>query len=422
MNQDQSPIIPQWTTRQVVYATFFVLAVVIAFWTLYRFSWVVFVFFVAAVLGTAIRPAVDWLNQRGVRRIRAVLLIYLALLLLFVLFVALSAPMIAEQTAGISRSLTHYYGSLRNTLSQSTSIIIRQIAARLPIDFSLLTTPSPSGEGIVDQVSSFLVSAAAVSRGILFLVATFLLGFYWTLEGERILRSLTFWLTPNRRDEVRNLIESIEARVGGFILGQSILCLVIGALAFIAYTLIGLPNVLALAIIAGVFEALPVVGPAIGAVPAFIVALTDEPSKAIWVIVSMLVIQGLENNLLVPRIMKRSVGINPIITLLALATFTSLLGLPGALLAIPMGAIIQLLLDRYLLAPGAIETQVPLGRDQLSLIRYEAQELADDVRKQLRIRPDQTDDHVDQLEDEIESIVSELDRLLLEISKEASPS
>jgi predicted PurR-regulated permease PerM len=97
MNRDQAPTIPQWTTRQVVSATLLVLAVVIAFWILYRFSWVVFILFVAVVLGTAIRPAVNWLNQRGVKRTRAVLLIYIALLLLFVLFVSLSAPMIANQ-------------------------------------------------------------------------------------------------------------------------------------------------------------------------------------------------------------------------------------------------------------------------------------------------------------------------------------
>jgi predicted PurR-regulated permease PerM len=422
MNRDQAPTIPQWTTRQVVSATLLVLAVVIAFWILYRFSWVVFILFVAVVLGTAIRPAVNWLNQRGVKRTRAVLLIYIALLLLFVLFVSLSAPMIANQGAEISRSLTRYYGMLRNSLAQSPSMIIRQIAIRFPIDFTLLTQPAlPQGD-VVDRVSSFIVTISSYSRGLLFLVATFLLGFYWTLEGERILRGFTFWLPSKRRDDVRELIAHIEARVGGFIAGQSILCLVIGVMAFVAYTLIGLPNVLALAIIAGVFEAVPVVGPAIGAVPAFIVALTSDPSKAIWVVVAMLVIQALENSLLVPRVMKRSVGINPIITLLALATFSSLLGLPGALLAVPAGAIIQLLLDRYLLAPGAIESQVPLGRDQLSLIRYEAQELGEDVRKQLRIRPDQTDELADRFEDEIEAIVSDLSRLLLEISEQVDPS
>jgi predicted PurR-regulated permease PerM len=420
MGQEQAPTIPHWTTRQVVLATLVVLMVVGAFWILFRFSWVVFVLFVAAVLGTAFRPAVDWLSQRGLKRIRAVILIYLVLFLLLVSFVAISAPLVVEQASEISKTLTRYYGLIRNSLAQSPSMIVRQIAVRFPVDFSLLTTPSlPEGD-VVARVSSFLATASSFTRGILFLIAVFLLGFYWTLEGERILRGFTFWLPLSKREEVRELIDQIEERVGGFIIGQSILCLIIGVMAFVAYTLIGLPNVLALAIIAGLLEAVPVVGPALGAVPAFIIALTTDPTKAVWVIVSTLVIQTLENNLLVPRVMKRSVGISPIITLLALATFTSLLGLPGALLAVPMGAIIQLLLDRYLLAPGAIETQVPVGRDQLSLIRYEAQQLTEDIRKQLRVRPDQTDDEVDRYEDEIEAIVGDLDSLLLDMSGEGS--
>lgn len=422
MNQDHASPIPQWTARQVVLATLFVLAVVGAFWLLFRFSWVVFVLFVAAVLGTAIRPVVDWLSQHGIKRIWAVILVYLLIVLLVGLFIALSAPLVLAQGAEISKSITRYYGLLRNSLSQSPSMIIRQIAVRFPVDFSLLTTPALPEGNVVDRVGSFMVSIITFSRGFLFLVAVFLLGFYWTLEGERILRGFTFYLPPVRRDEVRELIEQIEARVGGFIIGQSFLCLVIGLMAFVAYSIIGLPNVLALAIIAGVFEAVPVIGPALGAVPAFVIALADDPSKAIWVIVSLLIIQMSENNLLVPRVMKRSVGVNPIITLLALATLSSLLGLPGALLAVPIAAIVQLLLDRYLLAPGAIETQVPLGRDQLSLIRYEAQELVEDVRKQLRVRPDQTDDQTDQYEDEIESILADLDRMLQELSGEGTPS
>lgn len=422
MNQEQASPIPHWTARQVVLATVFVLAVVGAFWLLFRFSWVVFVLFVAAVMGTAIRPVVDWLSQRGIKRIWAVIFIYLLIFLLVGLFIALSAPLVLTQGAEISRSITRYYGLIRNSLSQSPSMIIRQIAVRFPIDFTLLTTPTLPPGNVVDRVASFLISIATFSRGFLFLVAVFLLGFYWTLEGERILRGFTLYLSPARRDEVRELIEEIEARLGGFIIGQSFLCLVIGLLAFVAYSIIGLPNVLGLAIIAGVLEAVPVIGPALGALPAFIVALADDPSKAVWVVVSTLIIQALENNLLVPRVMKRSVGINPIITLLALATLSSLLGLPGALLAVPIAAIVQLLLNRYLLAPGAIETQVPVGRDQLSLIRYETQELVEDVRKQLRIRPDQTDDLTDHYEDEIESILADLDSMLQELSGEGTPS
>jgi hypothetical protein len=137
------------------------------------------------------------------------------------------------------------------------------------------------------------------------------------------------------------------------------------------------------------------------------------------VIIATIVIQLTENTFLVPRIMNRSVGVNPIVTLLALAAFTSLLGLPGALLAVPMAAIIQLLLDRFVLTPDTVEAQAQeqIGRDQLSLLRYEAQDLAQDVRKQLRQKEDAADESTDEIEDTIETLASELDRILSQASQ-----
>ena len=100
--------------------------------------------------------------------------------------------------------------------------------------------------------------------------------------------------------------------------GQGILCLTIGLMALVAYLLIGLPNVLVLALIAGVMEAVPMVGPLIGAVPAALVALSIAPSKLMWVIIATLIFQQLENYLLVPRVMNKAVGVNPFVSLLAI--------------------------------------------------------------------------------------------------------
>lgn len=102
-----------------------VVVVVIALWILYRFSWVLVVLFIALVLGTAIRPGVNWLSQRGLKSVVSVLLVYLVLLILLVSFIALTASLIAEQNAQISRSLTRYYGVLRKTFAQLPIIILR---------------------------------------------------------------------------------------------------------------------------------------------------------------------------------------------------------------------------------------------------------------------------------------------------------
>jgi predicted PurR-regulated permease PerM len=222
-------------------------------------------------------------------------------------------------------------------------------------------------------------------------------------------------ISQDRREHIRELILAIETKVGFYIIGQVVLCLVIGVMALLAYLLIGLPNAFVLALIAGVLEAVPMVGPLLGAVPAALVALSIGPDKLVWVIVSTVVIQQLENSLLVPRVMKKAVGVNPFVTLLALFAFSSFFGIAGALMAIPMAAIIQLVLNHFVFHPVTIEPDLPAGRDYASRLRYEAQDLAQDLRKQARLKKRGSDlriKQIDQVMDEIETITTDLDALL----------
>jgi hypothetical protein len=140
----------------------------------------------------------------------------------------------------------------------------------------------------------------------------------------------------------------------------------------------------------------------------------------IWVIIATVVIQQLENSLLVPRIMNKAVGVNPFVSLLAFFAFSSLLGMAGALMAIPLAAILQLLLDRFVFHPGVTEAEASTGRDHISRLRYETQELAQDLRKQAR---GETSDlmvsQIDPVLDEIETIATDLDALLAQAGNTA---
>ncbi len=216
----------------------------------------------------------------------------------------------------------------------------------------------------------------------------------------------------------------METKVGYYLAGQGILCLVIGILALVAYWLIGLPNTLVLALIAGILEAVPMVGPILGAVPAALVALTLGFYKLIWVIIATVIIQQLENSLLVPRVMSKAVGVNPFVSLLALFAVGSLLGFGGALMAIPMAAILQILLDRFVFHTGVTEAEGSTGRDYASRLRYEAQDLAQDLRKQARLKKGGSDLRVkqtDQVLDEIEAITTDLDSLLAQVHTPGAP-
>jgi len=174
-----------------------------------------------------------------------------------------------------------------------------------------------------------------------------------------------------------------------------------------------------LALIAGVLEAVPMLGPLLGAVPAALVALSLGPDKLIWVIVATVVVQQLENNLLVPRVMSKAVGVNPFVTLLAFFAFSSFFGIAGSLMAIPMAAIIQLLLNHFVFHSTATEPEVSAGRDHASRLRYDAQDLVQDLRKQARLKKGGSDlrvKQIDQIMDEIETITTDLDALLAQSS------
>jgi predicted PurR-regulated permease PerM len=226
------------------------------------------------------------------------------------------------------------------------------------------------------------------------------------------------------RQSISGLISAMESKVGSYVAGQSILCLIIGAISLVVYLVIGLPNALVLALIAGIFEAVPLVGPIIGAIPAGIIALSIEPSKVIWVIVATLVIQQMEASLLVPRVMRKAVGVNPFISLLSIFSFSSLFGVPGAILAIPIAAILQILLDHYVFHPPVTELEASTERDFASRLRYDAQDLAQDLRKQARLTkggPAARVKQIDHVMDEIEAITTDLDALLAKTHSTGAP-
>ena len=364
-----------WTTSQVVLATLFVVCVFLTFWLLYRLRDVLFLFFVAIVVGTAIRPAVDWLHRRGIPRATGIILIYILFAGLVVGFFAMIAPLLADQTTEISRTVPEYYTNFRNALIDSGNRLLQNIGWRIPPQVTLIIHRGPNTGEMLDQVGQTLLYTNLLLKGILGILVVFLLAYYWTQEGNFILRSLLRIMPPQRKKNIREFWQLTETKLGGYVRGQGLLCAAVGVTAFIAYLLIGLPYTLVLAIFAGVMEMVPVFGPALGAIPALLVALSIDPGKALWVVIATAVIQLLENAILVPRIMKHSMGVNPIIVLLSLIAFGSVFGFVGALLALPLAAIIQLLVSRVVLTAAETARKAQDKELQMQSLIRESEEL-----------------------------------------------
>jgi len=418
MTFDSSSPPYDWTFRRVAWATLVLVAVALSFWLLYRFKQVVFILFVAILLGTVIRPAVAWLHRRGLPRIAGVMLVYFLLLALLAGFVVLLFPLIVEQGTTIVAAVPGYYQSLRERVLEYSHPLIVRLSEFLPETLPSLGLIQQTGPEMIASAEQALGYVTSAVKGSFTAIVILVLTFYWTLDGPQTIRSLLLLLPKGQRESTSELISAMETKVGAYIAGQSVLCLIVGVVALAAYLLIGLPNALVLALLAGAMEAVPMIGPLLGAVPAAMVGLSIAPAKLIWVIVATVVIQQLENNLLVPRVMRKAVGVNPFVSLLALFAFGSLFGIAGALMAIPMAAILQLLFNRFIFDPAAAETEVASGRDYASRLRYEAQDLAQDLRKQARLQKGGSELRVkqtDQIMDEIETLATDLDALLAQV-------
>jgi len=407
-----------------MWATLVLVFVALSFWLLYRFNQVVFILFIAIVLGTVIRPVVTWLHRRGLPRIAGVILVYLLLLALLISFVLLLFPLIVEQGTTIAAAVPGYYQSLREWMANYPNQLIVRLSEFLPATLPDLEPVQQTGQQMLASAGQALGYVASAAKVIFMATAILLLALHWTLDGPRTIRSLLLLVPMGQRESISELILAMETKVGFYIAGQGVLCLVIGIMALAAYLLIGLPNALVLALVAGVLEAVPMIGPLLGAIPAAVIALSIAPSKLVWVIVATLVIQQVENSVLVPRVMRKAVGVNPFVSLLAIFAFSSLFGIAGALMAIPIAAIIQLLLDRFVFHPAAMEPEVSAGRDYASRLRYEAQDLAQDLRKQARLKKGGSDLRIkqtDQVMDEIEAITTDLDSLLAQVNTSGAP-
>jgi predicted PurR-regulated permease PerM len=332
--------------------------------------------------------------------------------------------LIVEQGTTLAAAVPGYYQSLREWMVNYPNQWIVRLNEFLPAALPGLEPIQQTGQQKLASAGQALGYVASAAKVIFMAIAILLLVFHWTLDGPRTVQSLLLLVPKGQRESISELISAMETKVGFYIAGQGVLCLVIGILALVAYLLIGLPNVLVLALLAGVMEAVPMIGPLLGAIPAALVALTIAPTKLVWVIIATLVIQQMENSLLVPRVMRKAVGVNPFVSLLAIFAFSSLFGIAGALMAIPMAAIIQLLLDRFVFHPTAMEPEASAGRDYASRLRYEAHDLAQDLRKQARLKKGGSRlrvKQIDQVMDEIEAITTDLDALLAQVPPSGAP-
>jgi predicted PurR-regulated permease PerM len=310
--------------RQVIFALF----LIVIGWFLLQTRDIIVSIFIAYIIMAALMPAVKWFKGQGVPHIFAVLIPYLTVIVFLILIILPLIPFVASQIQSLVTDLPDF---------------INEAALNVGINIDANTIQ----ETVARESNSIGRNAVSLTTkvfgGIFATLTVMIVSFYMLYYQEGFKRSVASLFHKNDQEHVIETMNKINDKLGAWLRGQFVLCVAIGVLTYIVLTLLGVPFALPLALIAALFEVVPTLGPILSAVPAIIVALTFNPPLAIVVAAAYFIIQMLENNLLVPKIMQRAVGLNPVVVIVGVMVGASLLGIPGALLSIPFISFIMVL-------------------------------------------------------------------------------
>ena len=324
----------------------------IAMWTLYLVRGPVLLLYVCALFAAGLTPLVRWIERQrfltiGKRRMPkplAVLIIYGTVIGTLAGIGFAIVPQIVQLSQQFAKELP-------NLLDKGQQQLAKWGLISPDTSFKELLQQSPIGGG--DAVTMVLGAVWGFVGGLFGTVTILLLTFYMLVESQRIFDFFVRLFPRQRRPKVAEVSQLVQLKVSAWLGGQIFLGFVIGATTAIGLGLMGVPYFFVLALIAGIGEMIPMVGPLISAVPAILVAFTVSPGLAFGVAVFFLVQQQLENAVLVPKLMGETVGLNAVTVISALLIGSQLLGFSGALLAVPTAAIIQVLLEELYLAEKA---------------------------------------------------------------------
>ena len=331
---------------------------------------VLLLLFVAILFASALAPVVGFLRERTpASRAGALLVVYLTFLIGMVGLAFIVVPAAITQAQDIVEGLPPFIEQVQAWLAElRPRALARSVGALVDSVASALKPPPPDPDAVVDV-------GTAVAEAAVWLATLLVLVFFWLVEHARLQRYVLAFVPQPRRAGTRAAWNEIEGRLGGWVRGQLILMAAIGLATGIAYTVLGLPGALLLALIAAITEAIPLIGPLIGAVPAVLVAATVSPELAIVVAIVYLVLQLIEGAVLVPMVMRNTVGISPFLILVSLLIGGAVAGIVGALLAVPIAAAAEIILNRLQDREVAV-AQDPAGVETPDADAIDAMEVA----------------------------------------------
>jgi predicted PurR-regulated permease PerM len=311
-------------SHKTVFFTVFFLA---SLWFVYVIRDIVLQLFVSLLLMTVLNPIVKFFSKYKVPKGLSIVITYLVIFGFTGVVFAMILPPLIEQTTNLANNLPQYIQS-SGLMKYANGDIFKEIISQLG------TVPS--------QV---VKTGLSIFTNILNILTILIFTFYLLLVRDKFEENLEPLFGKEKSVYVAKLLDELENRLGGWSRGQLLLMLSISVTSYIGFIALGIPYALPLALLAGIFEIVPYIGPIIAAIPAIILGFSISPILGGASIGLAVLIQQLENYVFVPKVMEKSTGVSPIVTLLALAVGARMAGITGMVISIPIVIIIQTILQ-----------------------------------------------------------------------------
>lgn len=303
----------------------FTILILLGLWFLYYIRGSIMMLFVAFLLTTILNPLVNLMAKIKFKRGISVAITFVLVIGILGGLIALIAPVMVQETTNFINALPGYL----------TNIGIDDSATK-----NLIGT-------LVQQIGGVLNFTFSIFSNVFSVITVLVFTFYLLLSYPMIKEQAVSLLGEERGKRIFDLISSIEERLGKWSRGQLILMLSVAVGNYIGYLLLGIPFALPLAVLTGIFEIVPTLGPIISAVPAVLIGFGISPLVGVGAAVVALIVNQLENYILVPKIMQKSAGVSPLLVLLSVAIGVKLAGVMGALIAVPFVVTLQTIIKKY---------------------------------------------------------------------------
>lgn len=338
-----SPALPQVVRR----AIFTWWGVLVALWFVWifaqRIQGLLIQLLLALFISFALEPVVDRMESKGIRRSLGTGIALLVLLVASVLFLVMIGELVATQLTELAEELPGYVESGQIWLENNFGLTFESN------DFLEQFQDGGTASKFAGEIADRLLTTGSTVASVLFQILTItLFVFYFTADGPNLRRTICSVLPPQRQLEVLRVWELAISKTGAYITSRFILGAMSALVHWVAFSILGLPSPIALAIWVGlVSQFIPTLGTYLAGILPIVVALGADPTKALWVIVVIVVYQQVENYILQPRITAQTLEMHPAVSIAAVLAGTSLLGPAGALLALPFVATTQGFIGAY---------------------------------------------------------------------------